>query len=87
LNDWSLRNISVLGQITVNKTSTLPILVQCFTFLPNPPDHIIKQLQDIFSFLWDGNIAKVKRLTLTGNHAEVGEGVKICHTYCHLLKH
>ena len=84
MNDWSLRNISVLGQITVNKTSTLPILIQCITFLPNSPDHIIKQLQDIFSFLWDGNIAEVKRLTLTGNHAEVcvwgGGGKDATHT-------
>ena len=39
---------------------------------PNPPDHVIKQLQDIFSLLWDGNIAKVKRLTVTGNYAERG---------------
>jgi hypothetical protein len=71
LNDWSLRNISLLGKITVINTLALLILVQCFTALPNPPDHIIKQLQDIFfSFLWDGNIDKVKRLTLTGNHAE-----------------
>ena len=52
LNDWSLRKISLRGKITVIKTLALPILVQCFTVLPNPPDHIIKQLQDIvFSFL------------------------------------
>ena len=52
LNDWSLRKISLRGKITVIKTLALPILVQCYTVLPNPPDHIIKQLQDIvFSFL------------------------------------
>ena len=42
--------------MTVIKALAFPILVQCFTVLPNLPDHIIKQLQDIFSFLWDENI-------------------------------
>ena len=44
LNDWSLRNISLLGKITIIKTLALPILVQCFTVLSDPPDHIIKSL-------------------------------------------
>jgi hypothetical protein len=57
LNDWSLRKISLLGKMTVIKALPFPILVQCFTVLPNLPDHIIKQLQDIFfSFLWDEKI-------------------------------
>jgi hypothetical protein len=43
LNDWSLRNISLLGKITVIKTLALPILV---------PDHIIKSLQNIFYMEW-----------------------------------
>ena len=44
LNDWSFRNISLLGKITVIETLALPILVQCFTVLSDPPDHIIKSL-------------------------------------------
>jgi hypothetical protein len=50
-SDWSLRNISLLGKITVIKTLALPILVQCFTVLPDPLDHIIKSLQNIFCYI------------------------------------
>ena len=59
LNDWSLRNISLLGKITVIKTLALPILVQCFTVLPDPPDHIIKSLQNIFIHLY-GMVRQIK---------------------------
>ena len=48
LSDWSLRNISLIGKVTVIKTLALPILVQTFTVLPDPPFHIIKVIQDIF---------------------------------------
>jgi hypothetical protein len=45
-----------LGKITVIKTLALPILVQCFTVLP---DHIIKSLQNIFyTFIWNGKTDK-----------------------------
>jgi hypothetical protein len=95
LNDWSLRNISLLGKITVIKTlareywipSNLnepewfhsisvfvlssnpqpclapiqftPILVQCFTVLPDPLDHIIKSLQT-FSIHLHGMVRQIK---------------------------
>ena len=55
-----------MGKITVIKTLALPILVQCFTLLPYPPDHIIKSLQNIFyAFnIWNGKTDKIKRSTL-----------------------
>ena len=43
----------------VIKTLALPILVQCFTVLPDPPDHIIKSLQNIFIHLY-GMVRQIK---------------------------
>ena len=63
LSDWSFRNISIYGKITVIKTLVLPILVQCFTVLPNPSQDLLKDLQSIcFKFVWDGKVDKIKRI-------------------------
>jgi hypothetical protein len=73
LNDWSLRNISLLGKITVIKTLALPILGQWLTVLPDPPDHIIKSLQNIFNiFIWNGKTEKIKRSTLICDYSNGG---------------
>ena len=78
LSDWSLRNISLIGKVTVIKTLALPILVQTFTVLQDPPFHIIKVIQDIFfKFLWSGKVDKNKRNTIIGKY-ENG-GLKIPH--------
>jgi hypothetical protein len=57
-------------KIIVIKTLALPILVQCFTVLPDPPDHIIKSLQNIFyAFIWNDKTDKIKRSTLICNYS------------------
>ena len=87
LNDWSLRNISLLGKITVIKTLALPILVQCFTVLPDPPDHIIKSLQNIFYiFIWNGKTDKIKRSTLICDYSNGGLKMPHIQSYIHALK-
>ena len=40
LSDWSFINLSVNGKIVVIKTLALPILVQYFTSLEDPPDNV-----------------------------------------------
>jgi hypothetical protein len=61
LGDCFLRNISLIGKVTVIKTLALPILVQLFTVLPDPPIRIVKKFQDIFfNFLWNNKVNKVK---------------------------
>ena len=35
LNDWSLRNISLVGNITIIETLALPNVVQCITVIGN----------------------------------------------------
>ena len=38
VNDWSFRNLSLIGRTTVIKTLVLPIIIQCLTVLPDPPE-------------------------------------------------
>ena len=87
LNDWSLRNISLFGKITVIKTLALPIRVQCFTVLTDPPDHIIKSLQNIFhTFIWNGKTDKIKRSTLICDYSNGGLKTPHIQSFIHALK-
>ena len=68
-----MRNISLIGKVTVIKTLALRILVQSVTVLPDSPIHIVKQIQDIFfNFLWNNKVDKVKRNTVIGNYEDGG---------------
>ena len=65
LSDWSLRNLSIIGKITVIKTLALPILVQCFTVLPDPDPDMEKEIQNLFfKFAWNNKPDKIKRSVL-----------------------
>jgi hypothetical protein len=62
LNLWSYRDLTYIGKVTVIKTLALPILVQSLTVLPNPPDSILNDIEQIFyKFLWNGKKDKIKR--------------------------
>ena len=53
VNAWSFRNLSLIGRTTVIKTLVLPIIIQCLTVLPDPPDYINDQSQNmLYNFLW-----------------------------------
>ena len=45
---WNRRYLTPLGKITVIKTLLLPILNHLFISIPNPSEHIIKELNNIF---------------------------------------
>ncbi len=62
LNDWSLRDISIIGKITVLKSLVLPILVQNLTILPNLSPQENNEIQSLFyKFTWNGKPDKIKR--------------------------
>jgi hypothetical protein len=54
LNTWCYRELTYIGRITVIKTLALPILIQSLTVLPNPPEWVIKEIQDIFFIIFCG---------------------------------
>jgi hypothetical protein len=48
LNTWCYRALTYIGRITVIKTLALPNLIQSLTVLPNPPEWVITEIEDIF---------------------------------------
>ena len=70
---WNRRYLTPLGKITVIKTLLLPILNHLFISIPNPSEQIIKELNNIyfFIFLWDGP-AKIKQNVVVKQYCEGG---------------
>ena len=62
LKRWNHRKLSLMGKVTVVKTSALPKLIYPLTVLDNPPVHIINKIKsEIFNFIWDSKPVKIKR--------------------------
>ena len=79
LQNWSFRNLSIIGKVTVVKTLALPILVQFFTVLSDSPNEFFKGLDKIiFHFIWAGKTDKIKRSVMI-NEYEKG-GLKVPNT-------
>ena len=73
LNLWSYRDLTYIGKVTVIKTLALPILVQSLTVLPNSPDSILNDIENIFyKFLWNGKKDKIKRSIIINEYEEGG---------------
>ena len=87
VNDWSFRNLSLIGRTTVIKTLVLPIIIQCLTVLPDPPDYIYDQIQNmLISFLWCGKPDKIKRTIIVNNIEEGGLAFPHIRSFGHSLK-
>ena len=50
LGNWTIRNLSIQGKVTVLKSLAIPILVQSLTVLPDPPLKIISEIQNFLIF-------------------------------------
>ena len=73
LKQWSKRQLTPIGRITVIQTLILPKLVHLFTTLPNPGDKILKQFNDmLFQFVWQGPIEKIKKEVLFKDYTNGG---------------
>jgi hypothetical protein len=61
LKAWICIPLRYIGKVNVLKTLALSILVQFFTGLPNPPDSVLNDIEEIFyNFLWNGVLLKPK---------------------------
>ena len=84
---WSSRDITPIGRNIIVKTFALSQLVYLFLTLPNPPDHFIKELQDIiFDFIWAGNPDKVKRVSMFNDVSKGGFKVTHVKSFMYSLK-
>ena len=62
---WGRRRLSIKGRITVIKSLALSKLVYLFICLPNPPLHVLKDINHLFyKFIWQNKPDKIKRDTL-----------------------
>ena len=69
---WKRRYLTPLGKITIIKTLLLPILNHLFIALPNPEEHILKEINTIFyDFLWEGT-AKIKQTVIVNKYMDGG---------------
>ena len=62
LNQWSKRDITPFGKITVIKTLALSKIVHILISLPSPSTALLNELNNIFfEFLWNGKPDPIKR--------------------------
>ena len=87
LSDWSFRNLSIIGRVTVIKSLVFPIIVQILTVLPSPHVKILKKFQILFfHFIWNSKIDKLKRNLLIGDFKDGGLKVPDIFSYSKSLK-
>ena len=73
LNQWSKRDITPFGKVTVIKTLIISKIVHLLICLPTPSLKVIKELNNIFfKFLWNDKPDKIKRTISTLNLLEGG---------------
>ena len=60
--------LTLPGKVTVIKSLALSKFKHMFLALPNPPDHMIKSLENKFyKFIWNNGQDKIKRCNMIKN--------------------
>lgn len=76
INQWSKRDLTPIGKVTVIKTLVLSKIVNLLITLPSPSSKLIKEIDNIlYNFLWDGKPAKVKRTVVKHPFTKGGLGM------------
>ena len=71
--NWSKRNLSTLGRITVVKTLLIPKLTHLFMALPNPDnDYFQKINRMLFNYIWNSKIDRIARKYIIRDYDEGG---------------
>ena len=87
MNQWSKRDLTPLGRITVLKTLIISKIVHLLISLPNPSDKLLKELNSIFySFIWKGRPDKIKRTTSRQKLIDGGLGMTDIKSFNNALK-
>ena len=62
LKQWSKRDLTPLGRITVIKTLIISKIIHFLIALPSPSDKLLNQINSMFySFIWNGQPDKIKK--------------------------
>ncbi len=84
--NWSRRNITVLGRITIVKTLILSKLTYLILTLPDPSQQFIKNLiQMLYDFIWKG-VDKVARNEMIQDYSSGGLRMVDVQSYIYALK-
>ena len=87
ITQWSKRNISPLGKITVVKSLLLSKFTHLFTSLPKPSLQWIQQLtRTLHKFIWGNKIEKISRKTLALDFENGGLRMTNIETFIKSLK-
>ena len=86
INQWSKRNLSPIGKITVIKTFIIPIFNLLIIALPNP-NHVIIDLinKSLYDFLWNKK-SKIKKDVIVKQYAEGGLKMTNLNAFINALK-
>ena len=72
INNWSKRDLTPFGKVTVIKTLIISKIVHLLIALPSPSSKIVKKINTmLYDFLWDGKPDKIKR-TIANKKLEMG---------------
>ena len=73
VTNWSRRNLTTLGRITVVKTLLLPKLTHLFFSLPSPCDQIMKDLNNLlFNYIWGNKRDRISRKQMIQDYSMGG---------------
>lgn len=73
LQNWSKRNLTTMGRITVLKSFVIAKLVHLFIAIPSPSFEILKTLEKMFfKFVWQGKNDKVSRANMIQDYSNGG---------------
>ena len=87
LNSWVLRDLTLIGKITVIKSLALPKLVMLFQVLPSPKEDLLKEIERIcFNFIWGGKKDKIKRTCMINSIESGGLNMICIRSFCHAQK-
>ena len=76
LNYWRIRNLSILGRVTINKALAISQLVHLFSSLPTPRLETMSKIKRmLFKFLWNDKNDKIRRTKICQPYQS--EGVKM----------
>ena len=81
LNFWKMRQLSLIGKITIIKTLALAKLVHLFTSLPTPGVEVMKKIKNIlYGFLWNNKNDKIRRTKICQSYQN--DGLKMVDLDC-----
>lgn len=87
IEQWSKRQLTPIGRITLVKSLLISQLNHLFIALPNPKSNALKELNNIlFNFVWNSKCDKIKRQVFTQRYEHGGLRMVDINSYIKGLK-